>query len=84
MASSKVGKVSHYYDRIGVAVVELSAGLKVGDKIKFVRGGEDLFEQEVESIQIDHEKLKSAKKGQGVGMKTDEPVKAGAEVYKVS
>jgi translation initiation factor IF-2 len=79
----KVGKVSHYYDKIGVAIVELDGTLGVGDKIKFVRGGEDLFEQTVESIQIEHEKVESAAKGQVIGLKAEKDVKPGAEVYKV-
>lgn len=78
----KVGKVTHYYDKIGVAIVELDATLSVGDKVKFVRGGEDMFEEAVESIQIEHEKVESANKGQVIGLKTEKPVKPGAEVYK--
>lgn len=79
----KVGSVSHYYDKIQVAIIELDAPLAVGDKIKFVRGGEDLFEQNVDSIQIEHNKLESAKKGDIVGIKTTESVKDGADVYKL-
>ena len=80
----KVGKVSHYYDKIGVAIVELDGTLAVGDKIRFARGGEDLFEETVESIQIEHEKKDSASKGDVVGLKVNEAVKEGAEVYKIS
>lgn len=80
----KVGKVTHYYDKIGVAIVELDGTLAVGDKIKFVRGGEDLFEETVESIQIEHEKKDSAGKGDVVGLKVNESVKEQAEVYKLS
>ncbi|MEK7470626.1 MAG: hypothetical protein AAB622_01290 [Patescibacteria group bacterium] len=79
----KIGKVSHFYDKIGVAIVDLDAPLVVGDKIKFVRGGEDLFEQNVDSIQIEHNKVESAKKGDVVGLKTSENVKDGADVYKL-
>lgn len=82
MASVKIGQVSHYYDKIGVAVVELTDTLSTGDTIRFVRGGEDLFEQTVESIQIEHEKVEKANKGQTVGLKVAEAVKAGAEVYR--
>ena len=57
--------------------------MAVGDKIKFVRGGEDLFEQNVGSIQIEHNKVESAKKGDVVGLKTSENVKDGADVYKL-
>ncbi len=84
MADFKIGKVTHYYDKIGVAVVELSGTLAVGDKIKFTRGGEDLFEQPVESIQIEHEKKDSASKGEVVGLKVTSEAKEGAEVYKIS
>lgn len=83
MADFKVGKVTHYYDKIGVAVVELDGTISVGDAIKFTRGGEDLFEQNVESIQVEHEKKDSAGKGEVVGLKVNQEVKEGAEVYKV-
>jgi len=83
LADFKVGKVTHYYDKISVAVVELSGNLSSGDKIKFARGGEDMFEQEVGSMQVEHEKIDSAKKGDVVGLKVDQEVKEGAEVYKV-
>lgn len=78
-----LGKVTHYYDKLGVAVVDLTSGLSVGNKIKFVRGGEDLFEQEVDSMQVEYKELKSAKKGDTIGLKVDEEVKEGAEVYKL-
>ena len=57
--------------------------LSVGDSIKFVKNGEDLFEQKVESIQIEHEKKDSAGKGDVVGLKTNEKVREGTEVYKI-
>lgn len=80
----KIGKVTHFYDKIGVAIIELTSDLASGDKIKFERGGEELFEQVVDSIQIEHNKLDSAKKGDVVGLKVSETVKEGAEVYKLS
>lgn len=83
MADIKVGKVSHYYDKIGVAVVELTDNLAVGDTIKFVRGGEELFTQKVESMQIEHKNIEKASAGAAIGLKTDQGVKDGAEVYKV-
>lgn len=83
MADMKVGKVTHYYDKIGVAIVELDADLGTGDKIKFVRGGDDLFEQGVTEMQMEHEKIESAKKGDVIGLKADQTVKEGAEVFKI-
>jgi putative protease len=83
LADFKIGKVTHYYDKINVAVVELDGGMSKGDKIKFVRGGEDMFEQKIESMQIEHEEIDSAKKGDIVGLKVDQEVKEDAEVYKI-
>lgn len=83
MADYRVGKVTHYYDKIGVAIVELESDLANGDRIKFVRGGEDLFEQKVESMQIEHNKIESAKSGDVIGLKVDQPVKEGSEVFKI-
>lgn len=81
MADTKVGNVTHYYDKIGVAVVDILAPLKVGDKIKVT--GSTEFEQEVGSMQVEHEDIKKAKKGDQIGMKVDQPVKDKDEVFKV-
>jgi len=71
-----IGKVVHFYDKLGVAIVELGATLKVGDTVKFQRGEQE-FEQVVGSLQIEHKDVESAKKGKVVGLKVDEPVKEG-------
>lgn len=75
-----VGKVIHYYDKIGVAVVKLDKALKVGDKVKFVHG-ENEFEQTVESMQLEHEQIDAGKKGQEVAIKVDKETKTGTEVH---
>ena len=82
MADSKVGKISHYYDKILVAVVELTAELKVGDRIK-ISGHDHEFEQTVSSIQMEHQSVEEAQSGQSVGVKVDQPVKPGDDVYKI-
>jgi len=83
VAQTKVGSITHYYDRIGVAVVEVLAPIKVGDRIK-IKGHEREFEQEIASMQIEHENIKKAKKGDNVGLKIEQPVKKGDEVYKLT
>lgn len=83
MVETSVGKVTHVFGKISVAVVELSAPLKVGDKIKFKKGEEE-FEQKVQSMQVEHESIQLAKKGQAIGLKTAQPVHEGAEVFKVT
>lgn len=83
MADKKVGKVIHYYDKIGVAVVELAGPLAVGDTIKIEGHGRD-FNQKVSSIQMEHEKVEKAKKGDSVGLKVDQEAKNGDEVTKIA
>jgi len=77
-----LGKVTHYYDKAMVAIIKLiGGGLKIGDAVKFVKG-ENEFTQNIESMQIEHETLKSAKKGQEVAIKVSQPAKEGTLVYK--
>jgi len=82
MADIKVGKVTHYFDKIGVAVVELTDRLAVGDTIRISRSSSD-FTQTVSSMQVEHKQIEEAKKGDTVGLKVDEPVDVGDEVFKV-
>ena len=83
MADKKVGKVSHFYDKINVAVVDVLSPLKVGDTVKFVKEDSE-FTQEITSMQFDHKEIKTAKKGDSIGLKVDSPVKPGFEVFKTS
>ena len=78
-----VGKITHYFSNIEVAVVDLISPLKDGDKIRVIGGQETDFEQEVGSMQIDHVEVKSGKKGDSVGMKINEKVHEGYKVYKI-
>ena len=78
-----IGRITHYFSNIEVAVIELTSPLKVGDKIRVVGGKETDFEQKVSSMQIDHEQVKSGKKKDSVGMKIDEKVHEGYKVYKI-
>lgn len=82
MPEKEVGKVTHWYDKIGVAVVRLSAPLKVGDQVK-VRRGEVEFDATIDSMQLDHEAVESGKKGNEVAIKLPQQAKEGAMVYKV-
>lgn len=80
MTGKKIGKVVHYYDKIGVAIIDLNDGLKLGDTVTFKKGDEEKTET-VESIQIERATVESAKKGDVVGIKVHEPLKEGTEVY---
>lgn len=80
----QVGKVTHYYDKIGVAVVDvINQPLKVGDEIK-ISGHDKEFNQKVASLQVEHEQVREIKAGDSGGMKTEQPVKPGDVVYLVA
>lgn len=83
MADKKIGKITHYYDKIGVAVLELTGLLKANQTIRISGHGNE-FTQTVSSMQVEHQAIESAKKGDAVGMKVDQPVKEGDEVYSVT
>lgn len=75
-----IGKITHYFSKIGVAVIELSDNLKVGDTIRIV-GGQTDFNQTVESMEIEHEKVKEAAAGDSVGLQVNQKVREGYKVY---
>ncbi len=78
----RIGKVTHYYNRIRVAVVDLSGELRVGDVIH-IRGRSTGFTQAVESMEIEHEKVESAGPDAEVAIKVTDRVRKGDGVYKV-
>jgi len=78
-----VGKVTHYFSKIGVAVIELEDTLRVGDRIRIVGGVETDFEQTIKSMEIEHEKVEVAKKGDAIGLEVDQKVREGYKVYKL-
>ena len=78
----KVGRITHFYSKPSVAVVELSTTLNKGDKI-VIRGSNTHIEQTVESIEIEHKQLASAQGGQSIGMKVNGRVRENDIVYRV-
>lgn len=78
----EVGKISHYFTKIGVAIIDLKATLKVGDEI-CVKGSTTDFSQKVSSMQIEHENVDEAEAGKSIGLKLDNKAREGDVVYKV-
>ncbi|MDP3982360.1 MAG: translation elongation factor-like protein [bacterium] len=74
-----VGKVTHYYRKAGVAIVELAQSLKVGDRVRIERG-DQVFDQNISSLHKDLKSIEHAGKGDVVGMKVDQKVKEGSLV----
>ncbi|MDX9893571.1 MAG: hypothetical protein RB292_04155 [Patescibacteria group bacterium] len=81
--SKAIGEITHYFNKLGVAVVALNANLKIGDQIVISGHGRE-FVQPVDSMQVEHEQVAQAKPGDSVGLKVDQEVKAGDEVSLVA
>ena len=80
MQKTLIGKIVHFYPKISVAVIELQAGLKVGQKIS-VEKEDKSFEQMVDSMQSEHKSITEAKSGDSIGLKLIEPTREGARVF---
>lgn len=79
----KIGRVLNYFDKIKVIAIKLKDDLSIGDTIR-IKGGVDTdFKQKITSMEKNGEKIKNAKKNQGIGFKVKEKVRAGYWVYKV-
>jgi hypothetical protein len=77
-----IGKITHYFSKLNVAVIKLSKPLAKGDTIRII-GGETDFEQKVASMEIDGKKIEKAKAKDDFGLKIDKKVREGYKVYKV-
>jgi hypothetical protein len=77
----EIGHVTHFFSKIGVAIVELTLPLSVGDRI-LVKGPLTDFEQIVDSMQIERKSIPRAEGGQSIGLKMVQAVKEKDTVYK--
>ena len=81
MADEKeIGKVSGYFSHVGVAAIKLSSGLKVGDKVR-IKGHTSDVDVKVGSIEIERKPVKSAKKGDHIGIKVPDKVRPNDKVF---
>ena len=80
--AEEVGVITHYYSGIGVAAIKLSKPLKEGEKIK-IKGATTDFDQTVSSMQINHKDVKTAKKGDEIGIKVKDRVRKRDKVLKI-
>jgi|TARA_B100001971_G_C17940273_1_gene407287 putative protease len=78
----EIGTVVGYYDHVKVIALELTSPLKVGDKIQ-VKGATTDFTQTVDSMQVEHDAVDSAKKGDSVGIKVKDRARKNDKVYKL-
>lgn len=80
MSEKKIGTITHFFDNISVGIIKLDDEVKIGDKVRF-QGSTTNFEQEITEMQYDHQNIESAGKGEEVGIKTNDVVREGDEVY---
>lgn len=80
----EIGKITHYFSKINVGVLELSKGkLHVGDTIH-IKGHTTDFYQKIESMQVEHRPVDSAQPGEPVGLKVENPVRGNDLVFMVT
>ncbi|MFC1697285.1 hypothetical protein ACFL1H_03060 [Nanoarchaeota archaeon] len=83
MPDEEVGKITHFFSKISVAVIEITSGeLKPSDQIK-IKGATSDFQQKIETMEIDRKPVDVATAGQAIGLKVIEPVREGDVVFKV-
>jgi putative protease len=83
MAEKLVGTVSHWFDKINVAAISLTGKLAVGDRIH-VLGHTTDFEQEVISMQMMHQDVSEAGRGDDVGIRLEARARVGDKVLIVA
>jgi len=83
MSGTRIGDVTHFYDRIGVAVIILTGEIRLGDQVHFLGRSTD-FEQEVKSIQIEHQPISEAGPGQEIALKVERRVHPHDKVFTIT
>lgn len=83
MEEQEIGKITHYYSNISVAIIELQDNLKVGESIH-IKGHSSDFTQSIDSMQIEHASVTEAKAGDVVGIKVAQKVHPNDKVYKLT
>lgn len=83
MPEQEIGRVSHYFNHIKVAALELTGELAVGDTIH-IKGHTSDFTEVVDSMQIEHDNVENAGPGDSVGIKVPEKAHVHDTVYKVT
>ena len=82
MSREEIGRVRHYYSKISVAIIELSAPVNVGERITIV-GPKTEFTQEIGSMQVEHKNITSAQPGDLIGLKVIDKVREGDRVFRL-
>lgn len=79
----KIGKVTNYYEKIGITIAKITGSLTVGDNIKVFKDGKELLFQKVTKILSNQTNIPFAKPGDVVGLVLDEKIQKGSEIYRI-
>lgn len=82
MSGTRVGKISHYFDHINVAVLTLTEAIHVGETLHFLGHSTD-FRQEITSLEIEHKAVETARPGEDVAMKVTQRVHPNDAIFRV-
>jgi putative protease len=82
MTGKRVGTVTHFFDHLSVAVLDLTETVRIGDTLHFLGHSSD-FKQEVTSLQIEHKPVEEAKPGADVAIKVTQRVHPNDSVFKI-
>ncbi len=82
MSGIRVGTVTHFFDHLSVAVLQLEKPVHVGDTLHFLGHGTD-FKQQISSLQIEHKSVPEGKPGEDVAVKVDQRVRPNDAVFKL-
>ena len=83
MSETRIGEVVHVFNKINVAVLSLRDSISVGDNVRFLGYSTD-FQQEVESLQIEHQSVDDAFSGQDVAIKVAYRVRQHDKVFRLT
>jgi translation initiation factor IF-2 len=84
MQETEIGKVTHYFGKASVAIIQITQGeLQIGDTIR-LKGHTSDFTQKVDSMQAEHQSVQKASAGESVGIKVDQHAREHDVVYKVT
>lgn len=83
MQEKEIGAITHYYGNLNVGIIALTGDLKVGDTIHVKGHTTDLF-QKVDSMQVEHAPVETAKKGESFGLHVESAVREHDIVFKVT
>lgn len=82
MEEKEIGEITHYFGHISVGIIKLSDSLKIGETVH-IKGHASDFNQNIESMQIEHASVTEAKKGESVGIKVAQKIHPKDKVFKV-